>query len=190
MLRERRKRLIKKMKNRRIFFYIIIILLIITATILMIVFGTPNLEPEESDLLAIAGVVILPLVISESIKQGFSYLKEHRKSAETEEKIKEEFKHNLVRFIYHWDLGTLRPAFFVLHEEIVKLLEKNMIIILKEVNEIQFSKIEELYKIALEFKIPDEVSKNNYKNRFSNKSDLKKFNLFVTSCRELIESWE
>ena len=187
MIREKRKRLVERIKNRRIFFYVFFIILIIATTILMIVFGIPEGD-GETDLLAVAGVVILPLVLTESVKQGFSYMKTRREGVETEEKLFDEFKQKLIRFTYHWDLGTLRPEFTELHEDIVAFLEKNLILILKEADENKFTKIEELYKTALEFKIPVKINKENYKDKKSEKFDIEKFEKFIELCKLIVEN--
>ena len=183
MLKERREKLFLKMKGKRnIIFTIVLATLLCGAIILLILSYVFDVLIAKD--ISIALIVLLG---GQGFIRSFEYLSRKRKEKEKEEEILVAFKKLLKRFIYHWDLGSYRPPFYSLMEDVRLFLEKNIVDVLEEVEESQFKEIEEMYKIVSEMKIPVRINKDNYKSKSSKKFDIKQYEKFINTCRKMLE---
>ena len=183
MLSERRRKLFNNMKTKRnIIFTIVLATLLIGAIILLIFAYIFELLIARN-----VSIGLLVLLVGQGFIRAFDYFSGKRKEKKKEEEILASFQKLLKRFIYHWDLGSFRPTFFSLVEEIRSFLEKNIVDVLEEADESQFEKIEEIYKITSALKIPVRTNRDNYKSKTSKKFDTKLFEKLINLCRKMLE---
>lgn len=183
MLSERRKKLFYKMNTKRnIIFTIALITLLCGAIILLILSSLFDLFISRD-----VSIALIILLAGQGFIRAFDYFSGKRKEKMKEEEKSASFQKLLKRFIYHWDLGSSRPTFFSLVEEIRSFLEKNIVDVLEEADESQFEKIEEIYKITSALKIPVRINKSNYKSITSKKFDSKFYDKLINLCRKMLE---
>ena len=184
MQREKREKLFLKVKSKRnIIFTIILATLLCGAIILLIIANRYDLIISQD--VSIGLIIVLG---GQGFIRCFDYFSGKRKEKKIEEEILISFRKLLKRFIYHWDLGSFRPTFFSLVEEIRSFLEKSIVDVLEEVDESKYIKIEEIYKIASTLKIPTKINKDNYKSVTSKKFDTKMFDELINLCRNILEA--
>ena len=183
MLNERREKLFLKMKSKRNTIFIIMLVTFLCGAIILLILSYILNKFIAKDI-SIALIVILA---GQGFIRAFDYFSGKRKEKIKEEEKLASFQKLLKRFIFHWDLGSFRPTFFSLVEEIRLFLEKNIVDVLEEVDESKFEKIEEMYKITSALKIPVRINKDNYKSITSKKFDTKLFEKLINLCREMLE---